>query len=983
MDVVKFLCERRDDIAAFTSLLFQSSSCSTENVDVQSPSKSADVQCSLSSSIKHSVEKSGEADRWLPTGTPSRSCSPLYRRPSSSNVPVSWVVHAARDYATKQRRLASRSGSSASIGGHGASVSGQSQRDLTYLWMQQQVESRAAKVGRSAVVDATSMKDRLRKLRIKRQHQRVLTPAQWVLLLKRRRRLWQRRRPIARRRHVQRQLALRYGRQLPQSCSCSCICSGMKKKNSESATQTLKIDSARRKEGRKSKAATVAAPAVTQWLPSHARLGKRFLPARIVLHVQRGVAHTGSKLQVRQEGVSLSTRNLVRQSQLTRVASIAVASDCMRKHHRRLQRWATELSRLHGHPDPNQGKKKSHMRNAASRVPTEALLADLSHHCVYTVEPWFSHTAVSAAPPSINLLQIASMLFLSPAPHCPTSCNPSEKAVEPTWGLSFSSDRQRNGVVQSNEVLHGFMWTAGGRQEHEGYGNGNALVVPVILVDLGSTPSLAFRYLLFSEAPVLLRRRSLESYRIQLISLWNTCSGMTTFAATWEYWCPEASKPSTPNEEAPKSAAQRPAAALPTSFAFHRCCQLLRRNATRLRRAGRRCASPITTADAIRSSEKRSTKRQTARLQLLLLPSLSTNIMQTQTANGDIPQPYAWRMCLILSRTNTSSHGTAKPPESPFFAAGEPASLSAHADKAVRPPMQPTTAHAPPSCALRRLHYRCARLFFGHLITKSRCCAIGVKDRSALLHLVGQPAYPLDYGESRPSFKRSSEGQSATSTSCSLLARAYGGNSCSIPHLSYKRTLEMYANPRNAGFRLFVRASCSDRKLPKLHGSVGSLLLQVSKGGAAVSLGMSEVGAVSLLRTGVVTSGPFFSQRFGCLLTTVWCCFPQALHLFVEGMAPGTRWVLVPRETAVTLLQLSQQCKSAEESDTGDDSGPSLKRVRGEEHQQGCATAKQRRRLARTGRTLRQRGRNAEQLLMSQMLDPTLCTFVEVIQWYQ
>lgn len=197
---------------------------------------------------------------------------------------------------------------------------------------------------------------------------------------------------------------------------------------------------------------------------------------------------------------------------------------------------------------------------------------------------------------------------------------------------------------------------------------------------------------------------------------------------------------------------------------------------------------------------------------------------------------------------------------------------------------------------------------------------------------------------------------------------------------SYVHTMEYYGTVTSAGCRATVRAAHADKKLPALHSTVGAVLLRCQ------ATSPSHVER-NVEHVGVVSSSPFFTQRFGCMAAQVWCCFPpprdtpppaetqpslgcaslslersdtcwtaaSLLSAPPRSDAP-VRFVLAPAEAASTLMRLSaslqRECPPRQRASS--------------RHQRAFDLTR-----GRTARTL-------ETLLC----DPTFCTPVQLIRWY-
>lgn len=888
MDAVALFHERRADVAAFAALVFR---------------------------------RPGDGDGAAPDTAVtqprgSRAATPAYRRPASANVPVSRVLQTVKAQAARLKRAARRKKrtvaageeavSAAAGGGSTLQTSGdvaaeaamgfsvQELRDRTYLWMGEPVTQRlsAADVARRAAAQAASLtpqqQAKLRRLHIKRAHQRLLSPAQWALWLRRRRRLWLRRRPVARRRHVARRLALQHGKPMPH-CAC---------RNTPSKV-------ARKACTASNKAAAAVSRRVTQWLPSHARLVKHFHHRVVAVAVQPAVTHAppGGPLTA-DSSASRSAPVRLRGTRACMVARVAVATAPSRKSHRFLQRWVAALVRCVRPPlwqlRSHRGDTEAHTHAAPprQRYPDAAMLADLSHHCVYTV---VLHRAthrdvqatVSAAMDALDLRPNAGCEGPAPAGVC--------------FALSPAAGRQRVSDAVAT-VVHGHMRCAEAQGAAASTLSRHTRVVPVVLVATpcpGGSADAAVELLLFSEAPVHLSRRALTGLAVRLVSCWSPCSACPTRAAVFEYWRCDSLRDSTPSTLATaKAALQR--LALVDRRLRHRFRYRSRERAdhhgAQRDTAAQAATAPLCSVSAkLRRGPKSSTSAP--RLSLVVFPSIAAPLLRDGTVSSAGPCAFAWRLALLLQRGHRPA-----PAATPQAAPATAGSAASKASDATRPAKRRVPVSS------RRVHFQLARRFLGLLVTappsqppptrggrtkprgRGRCRLLGHEDRVALLHLLGRPAYPLDYGLSRPSpateQRRCQRGRPTPRRSRVTSPRRKRTRSPApvaatlpAPLPSYQHTLEYYGTTSNAACRVLVRAAHGDRRLPALHSSVGTVLLQVRwwpepKPRAGTAKAAAREGRAltpplpCLVRVGVVTSSAFFAQRFGCVVAPVWCCFP-------------------------------------------------------------------------------------------------------------
>ncbi|KAG5469318.1 hypothetical protein LSCM1_02533 [Leishmania martiniquensis] len=771
-----------------------------------------------------------------------------------------------------------------------------------------------------------SQQARLRRLRIKRTHQRLLSHAQWSLWLRRRRRLWHRRRPLARRRHLARQLALEYGRPIGL---CGCC-------------------------RRRRHAAQHSAPArkvVTQWLPSHSRLVKRFHYRIVSLAVQPSVAcatlsKAAATLSSPHDSAAAFSSTAPCETRRARrlrlrascAARVAIPCEPARKDQRFLQRWTTALAAqscrlLCGCNRRNDQPEKACVPSSAPAAAA-TMLADLSHHCVYALAPrgkwpfsgaeccvsdWLKDTAAATWSALTILIEVLRLR--------PDAEDVSAALSGVVFALSPTARHHRTRQAPATAV-HGHMWSAGAaclsdavlRAGDVSGGSVSTLsrhtrVVPVVLVASlrPNTSVTALDVLLFSEGPVHFTRRAMAQFNIQLVSLWNPCARSLVHASVFEYWRCELSAPSSISEPEALSTFKR---------IFQRCARVYRRLQLRpphprrdLRvRKGKLCKPPPrrnAPSSGAGAAEARTAAHgcphrallpghQSQRLSLVAFPSLSSPFIRDQRGSEPADErsaPYAWRLALLV-RSPASGRRTSRTRIRGVAAESAPASAGAKG-AAVTLSVRHVCLK---SRQARRAHFQLTRRFFGLLLmapptaeatcsgaaARGRCRALGFEDRATLLHLVGRPAYPMDYGLSRPSaaaqqrqrqrsrptpikarVTRQSRKRSRTPTDRTSAVAA----PTTAPLPSYSRIMEYYGNVSNAVCRVFVRAAHTDRKLPALHSSTGTILLQCrwrQQREDSASL------APCVERVGVVSSSAFFAQRFGCMVAPVWCCFPEA-----------------------------------------------------------------------------------------------------------
>ncbi|KAI5686894.1 hypothetical protein MNV84_06919 [Leishmania braziliensis] len=1067
MDAAALFHERQADVAAFSAFLFRQPAAVTQ------------LQRKMSIPVPSAMHTNASWEEAVSSSplTHTAAMTPAYRRPASANVPVSRVLQEVKAQAKREQRMARKAKKSAGGGADypagslpysatsgsrsGAPVlamsfSAQEIRDRTYLWMTEpglhfsSADDISQRATSESSVLTPQQQAKLRRLRIKRTHQRLLSHAQWALWLRRRRRLWHRRRPVARRRHLARQLALEYGRPVGL---CRCCRPG---KHTMRATVL----------GRKARPPfEVAQKMVTQWLPSHSRLVKRFHYRIVSLAVQPCVTHvslatTTSSIHSQHGGgaarsstAPCETRHAARLRCCTSCeARVAMPHEPTRKDHRFLQRWATALAEqqrqwLFRSPIVrNDQSAQSHALLSAS-VLAATMLADLSHHCVYALTPrnkwpftgtvWTSpnspRDAASAASPA--LASLIEALGLRPDAE-DVSASPSGVI----FALSPTARHQRTRRTSAT-VVHGHMWGAGSACLGDAAlqtadlcrGSISTLsrhtrVVPVVLVASlrAKAAPTAVDVLLFSEAPVHFTRRATAQLQIQLVSFWNPCSLSVARASVFEFWRCDPSALSSESE---------PEALSTLKGTLQRCARAYRRlqlrpprsrSDLRVRRRTPLKSSPRKTApsggsgaaDARAAAHGHpqgasSPARQSSRLFLVAYPSFSSPFLLDPHCNRSgkgTAAPCVWRLALLYCSPASGRHA-------PSVHIGDTAARSA-ASPGVTQAI--TTLSVRRMCLVswqtRRAHFHLARRFFGFLLMapspvkptrsgaalRGRCRALGFQDRVTLLHLLGHPAYPLDYGLSRPSAaaqqrrrqqsrptprkarvarwgtKRSRTSMDGTSTAATL---------ASAPLPSYLHTLEYYGNASNAACRVFVRAAHSDRLLPTLHSNTGAILLQCQWW---QHRGDRVLRAPLVTRIGVVSSSGFFAQRFGCVVAPVWCCFPPTASEASGGAnlaaltnedknvssvtAPGVHWsavslvgdtaaatcapdyLLAPPEVAEDLLRRSALLQRDE-----------VPRKRARSRRQRVFDLGQ-------GRAVRE--------LEALLYDPLSCSPVHLIQWY-
>ncbi|KAG5495008.1 hypothetical protein JKF63_02060 [Porcisia hertigi] len=1064
MDAAALFHERRADVAAFSALVFRPPT----EVICKPRNPSAPVSLAQPETVNRQDASAFLLTRGA-TGTPS------YRRPASANVPVSRVLQEVKARAAKELQIAHRArkttqGNAYNLSGDppylppagsrsGASLqamgfSTQEIRDRTYLWMSETglKLTSADDISRRAINESTTLtthqQAKLRRLRIKRTHQRLLSEAQWALWLRRRRRLWYRRRPVARRRHFTRQLALQYGRPVG-----ICQCCRRKKHTPRTSTSARKTHSIPIK---------AMHQMVTQWLPSHSRLVKRFHYRVVSLAVQPAVTHVslapgaGSTPLRRGGGVPLcsATPCESRRAKHLRlcaspVALIAIPCEPARKDHRFLQRWATALAvhqrrQLFCSPTIRNGQSDHLHRSPSASVSTPTMLADLSHQCVYELIPrreWPVARTVSTAPNSPgDPTSVASSVIAAFLEALGLRPNVEDVRTVPS-GVAFRlSPMVRHTRTRRTPaiVVHGHMWGAGAaflgdaaletadlRCVSLSTLSRHTRVVPVVLVaSLGSSASDApVDVFLFSPCPVHFTRRATGEFQIRLVSLWNPCSLISTYASVFEYWRYNSCVHSSEAEAEMLSTVKR---------AFQRCARVYRRLQLRpprssgsLRVRGRKLsktlsqkgapggsaetARAITAVPRVRHRDPSLTRRLT-RLSLIAYPSLPSPFLldsHSRRSEEGSSAPYAW--CLALLYRSSSRRRRASCTEM----SNSPA---AKAPSQVAPPVVPIPSVRRTrllSRQARRAFFQLARRFFGFLVmapppnaaacggasTRGQCRVLGFQDRVTLLHLIGRPAYPLDYGLSRPSEasrqrqrqrSRPTPNKTRVSKQGARRGRTPTDEICattaptSAPLPSSLHVLEYYGNLTNAACRVFVRAADTDRKLPTLHSSVGTILLRCHWRKRRED---SVSRTPCVVRIGVVSSSAFFAQRFGCKVAPVWCCFPpttgaahgssasNTLGSIDENAlaAPATHWtavslasdttfhrglayLLAPPEVADDLLRRSTLLQRDE---------PSRKRIH-----------------SRRQRAFDLEERRAVRELHTLLYDPLSCSPVHLIQWY-
>ena len=1158
MDAAALFDERKADVAAFATLLFQGTAHMTLQQSGFSEKRSRQARPRTPQrAVKTQVSEELPANSLFSSSSSSQltpstfGVTPAYRRPASANVPVSRVVQEAKARATRRLRIertssgnkkenaplfttteqqASTNFASGLDGAFGFTA--QQLRDRAYLCMAHASERDAATLSSAQDVSRAASKqggaltprqqEQLRRLRIKQRHQRVLSHAQWRLLLRRRRRLWQRRRPVARRRHVCRRLALQRGRTLPP-----CTCCGRLYKARAAKHRARKAKA----KGGKACSAVRLASRITQWLPSHARLVKRFQHRVVSMVVPLDVTHSKSSSEARRGNmtrcVGAVSASQLRKRRATPIARLSVPVEPKRKGHRFLQRWATELGL--------QQRRSAHTHPATALGTT--LVADLSHHCVYAIDERGTagetpSCGSSCSSSHLSLDDVAHVLGLQSVP-CDSAiaaatCAGVVLSVAPT----ARRQRLREAVTA---VLHGHMWSAtedhrtaasmrsdaslaqprqSRRQKRQRVSTvaRHTRVVPVVLVAYttrGSSSSSASspRFLLFSEAPVLITRRAKEQLRVQLISAWNPCCRCPAFASMYEYWRRE--EPPLPEPSSRCASPPPPAvfcAARWVKSVLRRCARVYRRlrhraattrsyqknakaagdsssfsllsreakprNARGLRKgkARKRHAAPELPAAVKRTRRTRTLPR----FSLVVFPSLPPPFLLVPSAqrtsgnsSGPASAPYVWRVGLVYhpgekqhcrlsaqrisecrsspQATNVAKEGTNEKTEAPLQPHNTTTTVILKTCVEAASRRQPFCT----SICARRAHFHLARRFFGFLLTtpsafgmaassdtRVKTRVLGLHERTILLKLVGRPAYPLDYGQSRPSAasqQRSRERQrtparnsvtrigakrtrsfSSVSTTRTTEKQAESEGETSrdgmtsavagyavVTFPSYVHALEYYGSLTNAGHRVTVMSAQADKKLPRLHSTVGCILLRCRDTTSTVAAAAAAAAAMDVVvveQVGVISSSPLFAQRFGCVVAPVWCCLPP-LHVLCADTSgshashpteknnlnahkdlevasvekrqdgwsaaslltpPATHtnmwFVLAPPEAAATLVRLSTSLQREHP-----------RRLRASSRHQRAFD------LAR-GRTARK--------LDTFLCDPTLCSPVQLIRWY-
>ncbi|TPP53817.1 hypothetical protein CGC21_38340 [Leishmania donovani] len=699
MDAAALFHERQADVAAFTALVFRRPTSAER--------KPRPTSASVSSAT-HTATSEAEAVTSSPPMIRVAAVTPAYRRPASANVPVSRVLQEIKARAEREQRMArktkkmARSDADDLAGGlpHLATSGSRSGAPLGAMGFSAQEIRDRTYLWMTELGSHCSSADDVSRRAAKKSA--ALTPQQQAQL---------------------RRLRIKRTRQR--------LFTG----------------------GRLGSAA--AAGVVTQWLPSHSRLVKRFHYRIVFLAVQPGVTH-----------VSLTT-----------------ATSSIPSHH---------------------GGDAA----LSSTAPSATMLADLSHHCVYVLTPRKNLLAVLGLHPDVEGVGAAPSGVV--------------------FALSPTARHQRTRRTCAT-VVHGHMWCAGAaclenaalkaadqRRDSVSTLSRHTRVVPVVLVaSLRARAAVAsMEVLLFSEGPVHFTSRAMTQLRIQLVSSWNPCTLSSARASAFEYWRCDPCAPSSQSE---------PEALSTLQGALQRCARVYRRL------------------------------------------HFSSPFLSDSHRNGSgegRAAPYAWRLALLYRVPESRRRAACTRIRD--AAARSAASLGVERAVATPSPRRRCLL----SWQARRAHFQLARRFFGFLLmapprtettlsgaaARGRCRALGFQDRVTLLHLLGRPAYPLDYGLRTPT-----DGTSAAAAP--VCAR--------LP--SYLHILKYYGNVSNAACRVFVRAAHTDHKLPTLHCSVGTVLLQYRW---LQRRGRGALCIPGVARIGVVTSSAFFAQRFGCMVAPVWCCFP-------------------------------------------------------------------------------------------------------------
>ncbi|KEG13980.1 hypothetical protein DQ04_00681040 [Trypanosoma grayi] len=372
-----------------------------------------------------------------------------YRRPSSANVPLSDVVRLAKSRMRRTERFA-----------------------------------------RLAVGEG-STSYRMPKVSTKNGKKRLLTYAQWCLLLKRRRRFALRRRPSACRRIRRRTIALRQGKMQRPLCCCG---------ESPEAASNSWLESS-----------SVGKRTAVLWLPSHLQLCRRFHYSVVKRRVNGcSVAGDGSS------------------SHLVTVR-LAVPTRSQRKQHRVLQRWVARLS-------SSTTALKSPRRPMSKPMavpPPVCFAAERSHMCVWTIQ--LNGTEHNL---SVEMVMDFLMMRTNGTPRVASYtkdfayANCGSVPVDETWR------RWENGV------FYGTMWSYERKLEkvdlpkpHTGLDDSAAtpLVVPVVLLRDNRENRAA--YILVAPVPVYFGPRACRNLSIRLVSYWNPCGAPTALGSVLELWC--------------------------------------------------------------------------------------------------------------------------------------------------------------------------------------------------------------------------------------------------------------------------------------------------------------------------------------------------------------------------------------------------------------------------------------------------------------
>lgn len=761
MNVAAFVDQRKDEIEAFSSILFRKRTA-TGKKGTKRP-RSVEARGGEASPARRRQWRVGPSPP-----PPSTSTAPIYRRPASPNTPLSTTVRLVKDTEKRKRRRAS----------------GNEDGVLSRLYSDYYDPTPAPAVPTTAAAASFSSLDksrtaRLAKAKVRQRHQRPLVPEAWRRFRKRRRQLLRRRRPTAVRRRHRRALDLRYGKGQPSCACCRGPAKGRGRRIGASRTQPL-------------------------WLPSHRYTCKGFSFSHHIIRLR---------------GPSALTAHVGHRYHPSPVV-LATPLTANRKRHRCLQRWVSHLrdtqtggrrrgaNKKRGRgPDQHgttpaaeqQALACKHHQQCASTLPPQTLLADQSHACVYEIGARDGASLLpSVHPPSS--IDDAFRTWLTDALGVRLH---EGQTVRGCYSASFSDARSSKATVEHNTVraLHGHAWSADGkRYDTSGVARVGVSVrlphtVPVTAVyqparnDRKATEP--DRVWLIAEAPMHFPTRALQRCSVRLVSLWTPCASpvQSCFASVFEIW--RAERRGGTDDDVPGSVTGATAAA-------KLALKVLTEAATQLRTVPKR--KPQTTAAA--GNQVKSGRP--AAYRLVAYPTLAANPMALALGTGpavlSISEHCVWSLLLVsdTKATPATATATARPRNNAprrrehFWVARL---FFNNLRRGLAAASRETTARQPRS-------YRAG------------CRTIGAEDRATLLHLLGRAVYTTDYRPHNPAESSTTSGSirrwgTRDNAPCRLLVRPTALGSGGGPSAPKIKLPAQHATPGTVLLHILVESSSS------------------------------------------------------------------------------------------------------------------------------------------------------------------------------